>query len=99
MLFTFICILAFLAIPINKRLIYQKRTYVYQTGTNNNGVINFIFAITESFRPPNAKVILYKYIPIETLYWFLYAMIHLMNASKKSVKSYIMVFMHVFYVS
>lgn len=47
------------------------------------GVSTLFFAITESFRLPNAKSYFIQILlPIETLL-VLYAMIHLMNASKK----------------
>ena len=47
------------------------------------GVSTLFFAITESFRLPNAKSYFIQILlPIETL-MVLYAMIHLMNASKK----------------
>lgn len=48
------------------------------------GVSTLFFAITESFRLPNAKSYFIQILlPIETL-MVLYAMIHLMNASLNS---------------
>lgn len=66
-----------------KDLIYQKGLMYIKLALIIMGVSTLFFAITESFRLPNAKSYFIQILlPIETLL-VLYAMIHLMNASKK----------------